>query len=56
MSVLPIQRMPGMGWDRVLLSKWLRLSDPSRILLNGYSDIASVIDASIKGKFIGFID
>jgi len=43
------QRMPGMTGPSSL-SKWLRLiPDPIRILLTGYSDIASVIDAINKG-------
>ncbi|GGZ27379.1 hypothetical protein GCM10007049_20270 [Echinicola pacifica] len=54
--VIADQRMPGMTgvefFERLVQVK----PDPIRILLTGYSDIASVIDAINKGEVYRFID
>src|SRR5690554_3992628 len=54
--VIADQRMPGMTgvefFERLVKIK----PDPIRILLTGYSDIASVIDAINKGEVYRFID
>lgn len=54
--VIADQRMPGMTGTE-FFEKMVRINpDPIRILLTGYSDIASVIDAINKGEVYRFID
>jgi len=54
--VIADQRMPGMTGVE-FFEKLVKIKpDPIRILLTGYSDIASVIDAINKGEVYRFID
>ncbi|WP_268036651.1 hybrid sensor histidine kinase/response regulator [Algoriphagus sp. PAP.12] len=54
--VIADQRMPGMTGTE-FFEKLIEINpDPIRILLTGYSDIASVIDAINKGEVYRFID
>ncbi|MBN7817940.1 hybrid sensor histidine kinase/response regulator [Algoriphagus pacificus] len=54
--VIADQRMPGMTGTE-FFEKMVKINpDPIRILLTGYSDIASVIDAINKGEVYRFID
>lgn len=54
--VIADQRMPGMTGTE-FFEKMITINpDPIRILLTGYSDIASVIDAINKGEVYRFID
>lgn len=54
--VIADQRMPGMTGTE-FFEKMVKLNpDPIRILLTGYSDISSVIDAINKGEVYRFID
>ncbi|MBY5951003.1 hybrid sensor histidine kinase/response regulator [Algoriphagus sp. NF] len=54
--VIADQRMPGMTGTE-FFEKMIEINpDPVRILLTGYSDIASVIDAINKGEVYRFID
>lgn len=54
--VIADQRMPGMTGTE-FFEKMVEINpDPIRILLTGYSDIASVIDAINKGEVYRFID
>lgn len=54
--VIADQRMPGMTGTE-FFEKMVKINpDPVRILLTGYSDIASVIDAINKGEVYRFID
>lgn len=54
--VIADQRMPGMTGTE-FFERMVRINpDPIRILLTGYSDIASVIDAINKGEVYRFID
>ena len=54
--VIADQRMPGMTGTE-FFEKMIKINpDPIRILLTGYSDIASVIDAINKGEVYRFID
>ncbi|MEX2594476.1 MAG: hybrid sensor histidine kinase/response regulator [Anditalea sp.] len=54
--VIADQRMPGMTGVE-FFEKLVKVNpDPIRILLTGYSDIASVIDAINKGEVYRFID
>lgn len=54
--VITDQRMPGMSGVE-FFEKLMKINpDPIRILLTGYSDIASVIDAINKGEVYRFID
>lgn len=54
--VIADQRMPGMTGTE-FFEKMVQINpDPIRILLTGYSDIASVIDAINKGEVYRFID
>ena len=54
--VIADQRMPGMTGTE-FFEKLIQINpDPIRILLTGYSDIASVIDAINKGEVYRFID
>jgi two-component system sensor histidine kinase/response regulator len=54
--VIADQRMPGMTGVE-FFEKLMKINpDPIRILLTGYSDIASVIDAINKGEVYRFID
>lgn len=54
--VIADQRMPGMSGVE-FFEKLMKINpDPIRILLTGYSDIASVIDAINKGEVYRFID
>lgn len=54
--VIADQRMPGMTGTE-FFERMVQLNpDPIRILLTGYSDIASVIDAINKGEVYRFID
>jgi response regulator RpfG family c-di-GMP phosphodiesterase len=50
------QRMPGMTGTEFFEQMVKINPDPIRILLTGYSDIASVIDAINKGEVYRFID
>jgi len=50
------QRMPGMSGTEFFEQMVKINPDPVRILLTGYSDIASVIDAINKGEVYRFID
>jgi signal transduction histidine kinase len=50
------QRMPGMSGTEFFEQMVKINPDPIRILLTGYSDIASVIDAINKGEVYRFID
>ncbi len=54
--VIADQRMPGMTGVEFFEKLMLINPDPIRILLTGYSDIASVIDAINKGEVYRFID
>ena len=54
--VIADQRMPGMSGIEFFEKLMKVNSDPIRILLTGYSDIASVIDAINKGEVYRFID
>lgn len=54
--VIADQRMPGMSGTE-FFEKMVEINpDPIRILLTGYSDISSVIDAINKGEVYRFID
>ncbi|MCU0400758.1 MAG: hybrid sensor histidine kinase/response regulator [Algoriphagus sp.] len=54
--VIADQRMPGMTGTE-FFERMVQINpDPIRILLTGYSDIASVIDAINKGEVYRFID
>jgi len=54
--VIADQRMPGMTGTE-FFEKMVKINpDPIRILLTGYSDISSVIDAINKGEVYRFID
>lgn len=54
--VIADQRMPGMTGTE-FFERMVKINpDPVRILLTGYSDIASVIDAINKGEVYRFID
>jgi len=54
--VIADQRMPGMTGTE-FFERMVKINpDPIRILLTGYSDIASVIDAINKGEVYRFID
>ncbi len=54
--VIADQRMPGMTGTE-FFEQMIKINpDPIRILLTGYSDIASVIDAINKGEVYRFID
>ncbi|WP_373495962.1 hybrid sensor histidine kinase/response regulator [Aquiflexum sp.] len=54
--VIADQRMPGLSGVE-FFEKLMKINpDPIRILLTGYSDIASVIDAINKGEVYRFID
>jgi signal transduction histidine kinase len=54
--VIADQRMPGMSGTE-FFEELVKLNpDPIRILLTGYSDIASVIDAINRGEVYRFID
>src|SRR5690606_25465326 len=54
--VIADQRMPGMTGVE-FFEKLVKIKpDPIRILLTGYSDIASVVDAINKGEVYRFID
>src|SRR5690606_39554911 len=54
--VIADQRMPGLTGTE-FFEKMVKVNpDPIRILLTGYSDIASVIDAINKGEVYRFID
>jgi two-component system, sensor histidine kinase and response regulator len=54
--VIADQRMPGLTGTE-FFEKMVKINpDPIRILLTGYSDIASVIDAINKGEVYRFID
>ncbi|MFC3881904.1 hybrid sensor histidine kinase/response regulator [Algoriphagus namhaensis] len=54
--VIADQRMPGMTGTE-FFEKMIQINpDPIRILLTGYSDISSVIDAINKGEVYRFID
>jgi two-component system sensor histidine kinase/response regulator len=54
--VIADQRMPGMTGTEFFEELVKFNPDPIRILLTGYSDIASVIDAINKGEVYRFID
>lgn len=54
--VIADQRMPGMTGTEFFEEMVKINPDPIRILLTGYSDIASVIDAINKGEVYRFID
>ncbi len=54
--VIADQRMPGMTGTEFFEQMVKINPDPIRILLTGYSDIASVIDAINKGEVYRFID
>lgn len=54
--VIADQRMPGMTGTEFFEQLVKINPDPIRILLTGYSDIASVIDAINKGEVYRFID
>jgi signal transduction histidine kinase len=54
--VIADQRMPGMTGVEFFEQLMFVNPDPIRILLTGYSDIASVIDAINKGEVYRFID
>ncbi|PZX51076.1 phospho-acceptor domain-containing protein [Algoriphagus ratkowskyi] len=54
--VIADQRMPGMTGTEFFEELMKFNPDPIRILLTGYSDIASVIDAINKGEVYRFID
>lgn len=54
--VIADQRMPGMTGTEFFEQMVKINPDPVRILLTGYSDIASVIDAINKGEVYRFID
>lgn len=54
--VIADQRMPGMSGTEFFEELVKINPDPIRILLTGYSDIASVIDAINKGEVYRFID
>ncbi len=54
--VIADQRMPGMSGTEFFEQLVKINPDPIRILLTGYSDIASVIDAINKGEVYRFID
>ncbi|MCH7410316.1 hybrid sensor histidine kinase/response regulator [Belliella sp. DSM 111904] len=54
--VIADQRMPGLTGVEFFEKLMLINPDPVRILLTGYSDIASVIDAINKGEVYRFID
>ncbi|MCH7403643.1 hybrid sensor histidine kinase/response regulator [Belliella kenyensis] len=54
--VIADQRMPGLTGVEFFEQLMLINPDPVRILLTGYSDIASVIDAINKGEVYRFID
>jgi len=54
--VIADQRMPGMSGTEFFEELMKFNPDPIRILLTGYSDIASVIDAINKGEVYRFID
>lgn len=54
--VIADQRMPGMTGTEFFEAMVKINPDPIRILLTGYSDIASVIDAINKGEVYRFID
>jgi two-component system, sensor histidine kinase and response regulator len=54
--VIADQRMPGMTGTEFFEQLVKFNPDPIRILLTGYSDIASVIDAINKGEVYRFID
>jgi two-component system, sensor histidine kinase and response regulator len=54
--VIADQRMPGMTGTEFFEKMVMINPDPIRILLTGYSDIASVIDAINKGEVYRFID
>lgn len=54
--VIADQRMPGMSGTE-FFERMIQINpDPIRILLTGYSDISSVIDAINKGEVYRFID
>ncbi len=52
--VISDQRMPGMNGHE-FLAKAMEISDATRILITGYSDIEAVISAVNRGRIFGYI-